>query len=400
MVQKSQRFTLSLIALGILLLGICYNSPLDAINPDVSNPNIPSSSLVPLAINGNAELLTAKTANSWTGTGAAGDPIKIKDVVFSDNFGVGTILLIANTTLDVEIINCSISGGANGLILNNVTHLKVINSSIMENNGTALDISKSSVVSLSGNKIVNSIGGLTISNCENITVKFTEISDINNNTGTVGLGIEESKNLIIESVEIFEISHSSIQLRACDNVTVENSQLYRGLRGLNLIEVNNSKLIHNDIHNITEEGIKLESSLNNIVYRNNVYGAGTVGIDIRGTSSGNNVTMNNFIFNGANGKNNAGDSSGSNIWASNFYSHHLSNTSLTIQTNGVDNSPVSSPYDLGYTYPNYLTTISSSSSTTSSTENEDSKIDGFPPVFMFVLSLGVLFITIIKKTNN
>ena len=184
---------------------------------------------------------------------------------------------------NVTIKNMQITAFYYGIDLNSSSNNSVSGNNITSNSwaGIWLD-SSSDNNSVSGNSFVN-CGLLVFDSYGNV------VTD----------NLVNGKPLVyLEDVSDYAVGDAGqVILVNCNNVTVENLNLYNTNTGVELWETNNTTISDNDITANTNDGISFYSSANNNVSGNNVTNDGA-GVDFDSSSANNSVSGNNITNDG------------------------------------------------------------------------------------------------------
>ncbi|MHA1673857.1 MAG: NosD domain-containing protein [Promethearchaeota archaeon] len=295
--QKSMFKMLSLsllVGIGILLLTPQEWNATKVMTTDISRDKDRDGNLSSyIPTNPRASILHGKIyidgddpANDWdtfpnkTGLGIFGDPYIIENL-YIDSGGTGTGIYIRDSTVYLEVNNCSITNsgtldGDAGIKLENCENIEIINCNLYNNGYYGIRIGASSNNTLTGNIVTNNAHS-------GIRLAFSDNNELNWN---------DASN---DNEDGFRLDFSNNNLLIGNNAT-NNHEL-----GINLGNSSSNTLIGNNIVNNTYHGINLSSSSNNnTLTGNNASNNGNYGIHIGG-SSNNTLTGNNASNNGNNG---------------------------------------------------------------------------------------------------
>ncbi|HME51813.1 MAG TPA: right-handed parallel beta-helix repeat-containing protein [Candidatus Lokiarchaeia archaeon] len=248
----------------------------------VTTPRI-STNHAPISINNNAQLAAFP---GITGSGTAGDPYIIQDLVI-DGGGSGSDILIQNTNVFLVIRNCSVINAGTGppdagILLDSCMNVKVSGNTATNNGlyGIAIGFSHDNMIS--GNTVTNNVQG---------GIYLTQIS---NNTISGNTALHNGMNgIIVDTCTNNTISGNIVDSNGNGNP----SNTYSYGNGIFLTASDNNTISGNTGSNNKDNGLSMYYSdhdfvTNNVITHNNVDG-----ISCFNLCQNNTISLNNASFN-------------------------------------------------------------------------------------------------------
>ncbi|MFX0009187.1 MAG: nitrous oxide reductase family maturation protein NosD [Candidatus Hermodarchaeota archaeon] len=316
-------FVFSLI-LDFNLCCISYNNnkSLSYTNNFTSDTNSLKLSDVSERIHINNNWTAAETAGICTGNGSYSDPYIVKDLEI-DGGGLGSCILIENSTAYFKIENCSLynSGGYQnaGIKLNNVTKGKLALNNCTSINYYGIYLTYCDNNTILGNTVNSDQNGIYLDNCfnnlisENIVINnsYKGIFLTNSNYNTISGNIVNSNkngiyldnccnNLISENIVNYNSYDGIILINSDYNTISGNTAKYNYNYGIYLYYSCDYNTISGNTSNNNSHGIYLTNCVNNIISGNNLSYNINKGMELF-SSSYNNIIGNNASFNGDTG---------------------------------------------------------------------------------------------------
>ena len=243
----------------------------------------------------------------------------------------------------INISNCNISGGKNGINLSKSSNNTISNCYIHNNTDYGIySESSSNDNNITGNQIYNnSYCGIYLTSSSNNKITSNQIhkntnwggiflytasnntiweNQIYNNTKFGIYIFLNSNNNIIASNQIYNNTYHGIRVSSSSNSnTINSNHIYNNPNGTYVDVSDNNNIIGNQIYNNTDCGICLYDSSNNNIIRNQIHNNTNRGINICNPNSKNSLVYHNdFIDNTAYDEgDNAWDDgypSGGNYW--------------------------------------------------------------------------------------
>lgn len=286
----------------------------------------------PISIDGNTNFIEQATSEEWSGDGSEVNPYLIDGHSIIGSGG-DSVIAIWNTDLFFQISNCDISGGGNGIYLDNVINGFIINNIVHNNEGLGIYIEGSDYVTVSNN-IVHDNGP----DC-GIDVRESSDSVIKNNTvyNTPGHGIlveSESHNNIVSENILYGNTASGISILSGNNAVTLNIIHNNGGQGMYILESDNNLITNNVIYENNASGVDLVYCNENIISWNNV-SKNNIGIFFETSCNSNTISNNNIYENDGEGGIFFLDQSKNNIISSNFiHNNDISGVAIHSNSNG------------------------------------------------------------------
>ncbi len=205
-----------------------------------------------ITVSGDADLLSQASTNGWTGNGSASNPIIIEGYNISTNPGI----TFSDTTLYVKFRNMFLQDA--GITITNATNL-MFDSVALQTTSATIGM----LVQDSGNLSFTNMtatGQLKILNSDKVMISNTTVSDTLGSA--MGITIESSSNVMINSTVLNNIAKSGINVASSENVTISGISV--SMTGENGMAVTSSKRI--DISSIIVNG---GIAANDLVFWNN-----------------------------------------------------------------------------------------------------------------------------------
>ncbi|KYK20800.1 hypothetical protein AYK24_03695 [Thermoplasmatales archaeon SG8-52-4] len=249
--------------------------------------------------------------------------------IISNYYGDGIYLQLSDNHI---ITNNNISNSQHGIheyhsIGNTITYNNILNNSKY---GIHLNPTSSNNI-ITGNNISNNDYGIYIDgSTKNIITDNSFFNDgiyVNTNKNVIDNNTVNGKSLVYlegESDVVIEVDAGQIILINCDNITVQNQEISETDVGIELWNTNNCLISGNTITSNNRYGIIVLNSTLNIITDNDISNNKN---GIRLDSSSNNITSNNNIIyhnNFINNTQNAYDEC-DNIWDDGKYGNYWSN---------------------------------------------------------------------------
>lgn len=209
--------------------------------------------------------------------------------ISSDNTGTGIDVFLSN---NISIYNCDINNFDDGLSLDSVFDVKILNSHFNNNFDNCFVASNFHDYVYIGNSTFNYCGddGLNIQYFTNSIFKEIEVignfdfgvalTGLNWNTsfndvlisgnGDDGIRINDCENCSILNSVIYSNIDRNIGLTGCDNFIINNTEIYHGIGNYEIISVTSDNTIFDNINfiNSTASTGILFSSCNNVLMNN------------------------------------------------------------------------------------------------------------------------------------
>jgi parallel beta-helix repeat protein len=261
---------------------------------------IPSVAHGRINIVGNTQLAAFFAGNSSDGT--SGNPYIIQGFEINAG-GSGSAIDIRNTNKNVIIQSCSLSGtnGATNMIgsitLNNCTNVIIRWNTISTNVKNGIYMDGSTNVRITGNTIAsNDLDGISITSSHHVTITDNIITNSYYN----GISVYSSSN--------FTISKNTIRIMGRDGLDADTVDPP-------LVMANNT------ITDCASNGIWVGTIYGAVIADNRISQCDYYGLDIQGSSCGNNFTHNlvtNCTFAGIDFYNGDTNTTGNKIWLNAF----------------------------------------------------------------------------------
>ncbi|UJG43922.1 MAG: right-handed parallel beta-helix repeat-containing protein [Candidatus Heimdallarchaeum endolithica] len=267
------------------------NTPLLSIFKPEPSTSLSYTSHSPISINSNDDFIAQANSEGWIGSGTEADPYIISGLNITSNTEQG--ISIYNTTLFFNIEDCIITGGTEGIHFHLVSNAKVINTFITNSSENSVGFYTSSKILIDNCSISGSNVGMNIQSSEEIEINSCKIFDTNDN----GVQIAENSRYITGINNVFRNVLFGFQvMHRCYNITITGNQFYEMINADAVLSDWESSwnftISGNLLFNKSRIAIN-EYSYNNIVSNNTFYG-GT--LFIRGDN--NKVFNNLFISDG------------------------------------------------------------------------------------------------------
>jgi parallel beta-helix repeat protein len=311
-------FCLTLFVLCPLTVTPCIIiSPNSGQNHGIEEVFIPSyDEAPPIHISNNSDFANQALANLWEGNGSITDPYIIAGLNITSMLDFA--IHIGNTTVFFEITGCLITGGTIGILLENVTHAKVWNTTIRYSDSSGVLVSESDNVKVTNNTIVG-IGGADSTGLYSLGSNYCEFS--NNTIGAVSgwvILIDYSHNCSVTDNYLSMAGYDGIRLRdSSENNITLNEVTHSHLSGIKLGNSHKCRIEQNIVEYSESDGISIEVSSSSVIRENIVHESGVYSLDLNGDASdissntfyrsqmqglriqsnNNNVSHNNFIEN-------------------------------------------------------------------------------------------------------
>ncbi len=202
-----------------------------------------------LRLDSDQELMDAAAAFGWSGNGSRTSPFIIADYVMNGSSG-GSGIYLGNTTLHVEIGNCSV----------------LRTSFVIKNYGEG--------------------AGITLFGVSNVSIKGCNAS-----TNLIGFHIIASRNVSIEGSDISWNYMYGIHVTASDDIFIESSNVEYNDFGIYVTDSNNVTVTGSHCHDNDDHGVRLDNSHNCNVW-NSTFEHNDDGVNLGAGSSLNNVSLN------------------------------------------------------------------------------------------------------------
>jgi parallel beta-helix repeat protein len=238
-------------------------------------------------ISNDSDFASQAMANLWNGNGSVSDPYIIEGLNITT---IGSFAIhIGNTTVYFEIRGCLIIGGTTGILLENVTHAKVWNTTIRYSLNSGILILESNNVKVTNNTIVgiSGIGDEDIAGLYSLGSNHCEFS---NNTIEAVIGwnilIDYSHNCSITDNNLSTAYYDGIRLRdSSENNITLNEITHSNLSGIKLGNSHKCRIENNIVEYSEGDGISIEASSSCIIVENVVHESGFYSLDLAGDAS-------------------------------------------------------------------------------------------------------------------
>ncbi len=228
-----------------------------------------------ITIGSDTELIDMASERNWTGNGTKDAPIVISNLSI-DVFGGYYGLLIANTTLNILIENCSFYNAtdgfphpfpSSGLILHNLGSIMISNSTFEYNTN-----------------------GITVDTCVDVYIRNSYLY-----RNLRGVELEDTDGSRIENCTFDQNLRDAIHLEYSDkNLILNNTGYYNG-PGIQLDGSHHNRIEGNGLYYTSDEGVRLDGSDYNLITENYIDGFGDGdGITLASLSSMN-IVWNNTL---------------------------------------------------------------------------------------------------------
>jgi parallel beta-helix repeat protein len=301
----------------------------------------------PIVISNNSDFANQALANLWNGNGSVSDPYIIEGLNIT-TMGASAIHIV-NTTVFFEIAGCFILGGAVGILLENVTHATVWNTTIRYSESCGILVSESDNVKVTNNTIVG-ISGEDSAGLYSLGSHYCEFS---NNTIEAVLGwdmlIDYSHNCSMTDNYLSMAYYDGIRLRdASENNITLNVITHSRLSGIKLGNSHKCRIEQNIVEYSEGDGISIEASSSCTIGENVVHESGYYSLDLAGDAS--DIIANTFYKSQMQGLRIQSDNS--LVTHNNFIENNLAFTvfSTYIADVGVNNDITGNYYDV-WTWP-------------------------------------------------
>ena len=261
------------------------DSPNSVYNHRIAKSFTPSyDEALPIHISNNSDFANQAVANLWEGNGSVSDPYIIEGLNITTM--EASAIRIVNTTVFFEIAGCFILGGIVGILLENVTHAKVWNTTIRYSESSGILVSESNNVKVTNNTIVG-MGGTDSSGLYSLGSNYCEFS---NNTIEAVLGwdilIDYSHNCSITDNYLITAFHDGIRLRdSSENNITLNEITHSRLSGIKLGNSHKCRIEQNIIEYSDGDGISIEASSSCVIEENIVHESGMYSLDLAADAS-------------------------------------------------------------------------------------------------------------------
>ena len=279
----------------------------------------------PILFGSDNDFISTATVESWPGDGTATNPYLIEGyrIVGDPHYQI----LIMNTTVHFQIINCYVSGGVNALSLYNVSNCVVENNVVAQSSDTGIMIGFSSNISILDNTIRDcSQYGLSILQSENITVTNNHIRA--NTMGGIHLGWAHNNSLVNNTLRNGQVGIALARdygYGGSNNNQIIGNDIFYNFDGIVVMESRENTISNNVIHDNEWTGITIYNSNSNQFSNNSFVNILYYGIEMA-NSTNNSVFLNDFInVNPCKGGSQAVDDSGVlNIFSYNYWDNWIS----------------------------------------------------------------------------
>ncbi|MHA1947476.1 MAG: right-handed parallel beta-helix repeat-containing protein [Candidatus Hodarchaeales archaeon] len=292
--------------------------------------------------------------SSFPGKGTMDEPIRIKgyNITSSSN----TLISISDTTYYFCIENNLLNGlnptGADGILLDNVTHGKIYNNTISNNlyAGITMGEAKNNIIAN------NTIYGSNIIQDHGIVVEWSSDNNIfaNNtiyNCNSVGIAIGDSENNTFSGNYIFDpndTGNQAIGLNNANNTTISDNKIEDHNQALGFVSTSHSRVANNVIVNCNF-GIDLHtSSNNNSIAQNVIYSCEDYGIRLENSINNTTISYNDFADNTPWSTSQAFDNGSNNVFVNNFWKNWsgIGSYACDGSAGNGDSSPLMNPFHI------------------------------------------------------
>lgn len=259
------------------------------------------TTLEPIFIDGNSNLIQFAKDHSLTGTGIQTDPILIQNFEISNN-SYQTNIMINNTNLFIVIQNNLLGNVVNPILLENDTNIKIYNnniSNVWSVIQTGISVDKSTKITIDSNTIYDwASNGIGI-HLQNTMYSIITSNSINTNNVANDMAIRldtSSINTIIHNqivgtgfYGIFILNNSSYNSITFNNINLSNTNA----NDIYISNFCNQNSVSSNTLITTYIGIGLGNSFTNSLLNNTIYSQNT-GISVSyGTA--NNISLNYIV---------------------------------------------------------------------------------------------------------
>jgi parallel beta-helix repeat protein len=208
-----------------------------------------------------------------------------KNITLDGNMGT---CLEVNGSYKLEMVGICIINSETGIHIRNSTSRSVLYNLKLQNNlnGIILEDSKNIRIenlTVKDNNMAGDVGGLLVSNCQNITIYNNSLT--NNYNGIFlsnsNLNYINKNNCTTNQDTGIRLNHSSF------NIITNNTMLANNIAGANLSFGSNDNIFFNNSFQINENGIELYNSNNNYFNRNFIFANPEIGIYFENGSNNN-----------------------------------------------------------------------------------------------------------------
>ena len=330
--MKLNTFVVVLIAAVILLgsVAVVQGSDKNMTNSPNSESRDNYKEHAPIKIVGNADFAAQAKKEGWPGDGSAGNPFVLSgyDINKIEVGGTGNLwgIDVENTNVHFVIKNCYIAIQGGGIQLFNVTNAKIEDNTISQSYVGIAIVYKSNNDTVSENTISNCSQAILLAPGMGLAVFHVQYAPNDNvvihnkiYSDDGGVSIKYgNRNKIVDN-EIFNMKDESRGAISIETSGISDQEVYgaytviasnniHDIRGGGIIidtqhigEKTHENIEHNNIKNVTGDGISVFSASENTIVGNNISYSKGYAISIEQGGTHNEIYQNIFIHNHGSG---------------------------------------------------------------------------------------------------